>query len=106
MTILYINISFCLKTSGYPTDTTIVSDQVDSYFYLNTCEILFKEWLVPAIDETNNAYNGLHPTGSNYAFVTSTSDPFRYLVVNDTDLPQSDIIRIVTAGNNNTFFFF
>ena len=75
-----------------------MSHKVNYLWYLSVCEDLFGTVLVPNVDQTNTVYGALEPWGTNYAFVTSTSDPFRALVVNETTLPQSEIIRVATLS--------
>mmetsp|Transcript_46887 Transcript_46887/g.71708 ORF Transcript_46887/g.71708 Transcript_46887/m.71708 type:complete len:169 (-) Transcript_46887:98-604(-) len=72
-------------------------------FYLNMCEEVFGTVLIPDVDQTNVAYGALSPWGTNYAFVSTTSDPFRALVINETSLPQSKAIHIPTLTSIFSF---
>lgn len=67
-------------------------------WYLSICSNIFEVLMQPQTNSINQSFGGLEPWGSNYAFVTSTSDPFRALVVNETNLLNSEIIRVTTIG--------
>jgi hypothetical protein len=67
-------------------------------YYLTMCVDVFDVLLIPNTAETNIVYGAKFPWGSNYAFVSTLSDPFARLEVNDTSLDNSLALNVLTTG--------
>lgn len=91
------------NTAGPTTATTIVSQRLDVEWYLDMCSQVFETVLIPNTEETNIVYGAKYPWGSNYAFVSTLSDPYYFLEVNDTSLSGSEVYNIPTTESIFSF---
>ena len=90
--------SFGQFETGGTGPTSIVSSNLNVAWYLSTCYEVFGVPVSPDTDTVNIVYGSTRPWGSNYAFVSSLSDPYQSLQVNQTSLLASQVFYVETLG--------